>query len=362
MSAADERRQDTTATGILESIEDFFGPVLSVCAPIRTGGDSGGGGEQWASGRRGVRGLGALSQREHQDRTARLMQHVESEAQGAPFNAERDGVWFVENYKDDQAHYAFPKTDYDVLVRSCAGLIGKTTVVLSQPCRMLAVSKCKNVKVLLDHAEEEILVRDCENVEIIVGNDAPKIGVLASTGVKLVCSSSRNVPPPIETRQSTDVTCQCAMTRPGLCSASEVEKAPKFNGQVVDGNNSAVGSTQAVQQHFASHPDAAQPSRPPPSQAAPGMASAGVTGPPVSSFGMYIAQHDFNATQDDEITLRKGQVIQVDGLGDDHGWLTAKVPSHHTGHYGDGRGVVPTTHISAVEKCEVKAIYDYQGR
>jgi hypothetical protein len=255
-------------------------------------------------------------------------------------------------------HYAFPKEDLDVLIKKCAGLLDKTTVVLSQPCRMVAVNKCKNVKVLLDVADEEILVSDCENVEIIIGNNVPKVGISFSSGVKLVCSSARNATPPIETRKSTDVTCQCAMTRPGTyCSAAEVEKAPKFNSQPIDGDNAAIGDTQAVLHNFASHPVApplpavAVPRQPPLAQ-----------GPPVPSFGIFLAQHNFNATQPDEISLQKGQTVLVDGLGEDPGWLTAKVPSHHGGHYGDGRGVVPVTHIRPAEKCEVRAAHNYQAR
>ena len=102
MSSPDSRQQlpeDTvTATGILQSIEELVSPIFSVCAPLPSGGGSAG---QQANPLRGVNKIGRLSVRERQERTDKLMHYFEAETHGGPTNAEKDGVWFVENHKDD---------------------------------------------------------------------------------------------------------------------------------------------------------------------------------------------------------------------------------------------------------------------
>lgn len=102
MSSPDSRRQlpeDTaTATGILQSIEELFSPIFSACAPLPSGGGSVG---QQANNLRGVKRIGRLSICERQERTDKLMHYFEAETHGGPTNAEKDGVWFVENHKDD---------------------------------------------------------------------------------------------------------------------------------------------------------------------------------------------------------------------------------------------------------------------
>jgi hypothetical protein len=216
-------RREGQATGVWQDIENLFSPVLC-CAPIQAGPGAGAGAAApMPAGRlRGMLRPAPLAAGQTAEKTARLLQLIDTKPTGGQINAERDGVWFVEGCRNDGTFFAFPNWGLDVLVRDCAGLLAQTTVVLSQPCRMLAISKCSDVKVLCDAASDEILVVDCTNVEVVVGHDAPKIGVSCSTGVKIVCSSTRNTPPLIETRQSTGVSCQCAMTRPGAESASEV--------------------------------------------------------------------------------------------------------------------------------------------
>jgi len=49
------------------------------------------------------------------------------------------------------------------------------------------------------------LVTDSENVELIIGFDAPKIGVGFSKGVQLIVSSARNNLPLVECRHSEGV-------------------------------------------------------------------------------------------------------------------------------------------------------------
>jgi len=210
------------ATGLWHDLENFFSPVMC-CGPVRMS-------ENLANdktGRRGVRSLGApLTSSRKNAKTDKLLHYLESKTVGGQANAERDGIWFVEGYKNDGTYYAFPNWDLDVLVQHCAGLLGQTTIVLSQPCRMLAVSHCRNVKILCDSVSDEILVVDCQNVEVIIGHDAPKIGVGYCKDIKFMCSSVRNAPPLIETRQCEQISYQCAMARPGQESASEVLDHP----------------------------------------------------------------------------------------------------------------------------------------
>jgi hypothetical protein len=85
-----------------------------------------------------------------------------------------------------------------------------------------------------------------------------------------------------------------------------------------------------------------------------------------SSFGLVLATHDYNAVDDDEINLKAGDILRADGLGPDPGWLTATgwltTLTHHRGQKGQGRWVIPVTHIRPLNKCTVQATYDYNAR
>jgi hypothetical protein len=213
------------ATGLWQDLENLFSPI-SCCAPIPMG--KAAPPVQGAGIRvRGTMPAGLLA-KSPAGKTERLLQILDNKSMGGQMNAERDGVWFVEGCRNDGTYYAFPNFKLDVIVRECAGMLTQTTVVLSQSCRMLAIKNCTDVKVLCDTASDEILVVDCTNVEVVVGHSAPKIGVSYSRGVKFLCSSAENALPLIETRQSEGISCQCAMTRPGAETASEVHSQFRF--------------------------------------------------------------------------------------------------------------------------------------
>jgi hypothetical protein len=223
------------ATSLWQDLENLFSPI-SCCAPIPMGKDAPP--AQGAGIRvRGTMPAGLLAA----GKTERLLQILDTKSMGGQMNAERDGVWFVEGCGNDGTYYAFPNLKLDVIVRECAGMLTQTTVVLSQSCRMLAIKNCTDVKVLCDAASDEILVVDCTNVEVVVGHRAPKIGVSYSRGVKFLCSSAENALPLIETRQSEGISCQCAMTRPGAETASEVDSQFRFFSFSLRGTHSQEG-------------------------------------------------------------------------------------------------------------------------
>ena len=215
------------ATGLWQDLDNLFSPI-SCCAPIPTDKDEPPAQVAGIRGRRTAVPVGLLAAGQNAGKTERLLQILDAKSMGGQINAERDGVWFVEGFRNDGTYYVFPNFKLDVIVRECAGMLMQTTVVLSQPCRMLAIKDCTDVKVLCDAASDEILVVDCTNVEVVVGHRAPKIGVSYSRGVKFLCSSAENALPLIETRQSEGVSCQCAMTRPGAETASEVHSQFRF--------------------------------------------------------------------------------------------------------------------------------------
>ena len=214
------------ATGLWQDLENLFSPI-GCCAPIpvvKAAPPALGAGIRV----RGTMPSGLLAAGQNAGKTERLLQILDTKSMGGQMNAERDGVWFVEGCRNDGTFYAFPNFKLDVIVRECAGMLTQTTVVLNQPCRMLAIKNCTGVKVLCDAVSDEILVVDCTNVEVVVGHSAPKMGVCYSTGVKFLCSCAHNAIPLIETRQSEGISCQCAMTRPGAETASEVHSQFRF--------------------------------------------------------------------------------------------------------------------------------------
>ena len=81
-----------------------------------------------------------------------------------------------------------------------------------------------------------------------------------------------------------------------------------------------------------------------------------------SSFGLVVATYHYQAVEEDEINLNPGDILRADGLGEDHGWLTAMDPKHHGGRYGEGRGVIPSTHIRPLNRCTVQATHDYTAQ